>query len=149
MHFMKNFHEGVLLKAFPLLIITGLLLLLTVPNPLMVKEENKKQEPKVESQKTDSQTNSSEVQINEGDNSVKVDVNNKVQSAEDQTSQSNPGTCKVTINGETKVVPADQVNVNETGSGDKNISVDCETNTNSSSNQTTVKNKIDINTSSQ
>nr|QBM01647.1 hypothetical protein [uncultured archaeon] len=125
----------VFLKSFPILFIFGFLLLLTIPNPLLVNEKSSTKEPEVTEEAADKDEN--------GENSVKVDMNNSVQGEVDHPS-SGSGTCTVTKNGVTEVVPADQVTIDEKSSGDINIKVDCENSSSSSSNKTSIENKIDI-----
>ncbi|HEY4695109.1 MAG TPA: hypothetical protein VIH52_04085, partial [Candidatus Nanoarchaeia archaeon] len=121
----------VFLKSFPILFIFGFLLLLTIPNPLLVNEKSSTKEPEVTEEAADKDEN--------GENSVKVDVNKSVQGETDQSS-TGVGTCTVTKNGVTEVVPADQVTIDEKSSGDINIKVDCENSSSSSSNKTSIEN---------
>jgi hypothetical protein len=136
---MKLADSQIFLRSFPLLVVGGILLLLTVPNPLLVKEENS--ETKQGSTKIQDKTND----LKTGENSVKVDVNNSIQGTTDNNSQSSPssGTCKVTKNGVTEIIPASQVNIDEESTEDLNIIVECESKS-SSSNQTSVKNEVNI-----
>lgn len=82
-----------------------------------------------------------------GDSEVKIDVNNSLNQNPTTNSNQN-GTCKVTRNGVTEIVPADQVNVNESSSGDITVKVECDntssSNTQNSSSKTSINNKIDV-----
>jgi hypothetical protein len=88
------------------------------------------------------------VTVEEGNNSTKVQVNNQIKSEQTSQTNPNPGTCTVTRNGVVTIVPADQVNVKETGNGDKNVKVVCNnsssSSTNNGNNQTTIDNKVNI-----
>ena len=93
-------------------------------------------------EKTKLEENSSDnISVEEGNNSANV--------KSEQTSQNSAGTCKVTRNGVVTIVPADQVNINESSAGDINVKVECDnstsSSTNNSSNKTSIKNDIDVN----
>lgn len=74
---------------------------------------------------------------------------NESPSPEKDKSNSASGTCKVTKNGVTTVVPSDQITVNESSSGDINLKVDCNSGSKSSSgtskNTTSIKTNINVN----
>jgi len=147
--------KGFLLKSFPIFIILGFLLLLTVRNPLLVKGENQIQLKPTTSSEEHSNTN-------QGENSVKVKVNDSVQgvtsntttstdsnSNSESTTTNDNGTCTVTKNGVTETMPADKVDVVAHGTGDQKVDVKCDNNYSSSSNNTTsIKNNVHIDVNS-
>ncbi len=139
----KFINSSVLLKSLPVILITGLFLLFTIPSPLRVSDDNKTQTPKVSVRTQDTATPSATIQ--QGENSVKVNINSNsaVNTPPPTNSTSSNSTCTVTKNGVTTTVPAGSVNVDEKSSGDVNVKVDCNNNVSSSSNYT-VENKINI-----
>lgn len=105
----------------------------------------------------------SQLYQNSNANKVQVSVNKENNTQEDRSNQTaatssaepknedsnsnsssnNSGTCQVTKNGVTEIVPADQVNVNETGSGDISVKVVCDNKVESNS-STKVENKVNV-----
>jgi hypothetical protein len=146
----KLLDSKILLKSFPLIFVTAFLLLLTVPNPLLVKEQAETKPQTVT--EVENKTNTNQIDMSSGENSVKVEVDNKVQASTDNNNnnQTTPtqGTCTVTINGVTTVVPADQVKIDESGPEDQNVQVNCHNEVNSSTNKSSTKTKVDINVNS-
>ena len=79
--------------------------------------------------------------------SIKLKVNDPITPPTQEPKQTS-GTCTVTKNGVTTIVPSDQVNINENSSADVNVKVDCKsTSSNSSSsysNSSSVNTNINI-----
>ncbi len=132
------------------------LLLAGLTSTELIKNESTSKDKKAEKPATSSENGQVNSQVTTGNSSAEVKVENKTEPqppSNSQSNSSNPGTCKVTKNGVTTTVPADEVNINETGPGDKNIKVECDnkqsTSTNNGSNQSSIENKvkIDVNTS--
>jgi len=138
--------QDLLLKYSPLLIALFFLSLLAVSAPLFLSEDKAKSSVKT----TEINSNNTKATTEVGDNSVKVNIDNSVKGTSDISNQS--GTCSVTRNGVTEIVPADKVNVNENGSGDLNVKVVCDNSSSStngnSSNKTSIKNNVNVHVNS-
>lgn len=136
---MKTFERSSLVKFSPLLVLAIVFFVLALLNPPLFKGENSE---KLSTKKV-VENKSPEINIateSSGDNSVKVNIDNS-----NTTSKTNSqtGTCTVTKNGKTEIVPAGSVNINEKSSGDINVKVDCNSSS-STSNQTSIKNNVDV-----
>lgn len=142
------------LKAHKLLLLTLILLglfgALAFSNYLIKGEsrtENKNETKVEETASEDSNTEG--VTVEEGNNSAKVKVENEVNSG--ASGSGAIGTCTVTKNGVTTVVPANEVKINEKSDEDINVKIDCDnsyqSNNGNSSNKATIKNDVKINVS--
>ena len=141
---MRFIKREYLLKYSPLLVSLFFLSVIVVSSPAYLSEEKTTGVIKTNEKNTQTQDSPQE---SKPDNSVKVNIDNSVKGTiDDNTNQ--PGTCKVTRNGVTEIVPADKVDVNENGSGDINVKVECDnssTTTNGNSlNKTSIKNDINV-----
>ncbi|HSX58288.1 MAG TPA: hypothetical protein VLE47_03430, partial [Candidatus Saccharimonadales bacterium] len=143
----------ILSHKFPILLVILLTLLSisSVSTGLITKSENQEKSPSVKKTNSTVKTSSTPETINDGENSVKVNVDDKISANQNSadTNSSNTstqnGTCTVTKNGVTTVVPADQVKIDEHVSGDVTVKVNCENKINqSNSSSTSVNNKIDV-----
>ncbi len=145
-------------KAHKFLLVTLILLVLfgaLAFSNYLIKGESKtetKSETKVEEEVSeDSNTKSEGVTVEEGESSAKVKLENEVNSGKNNGGA--VGTCTITKNGVTTVVPSNEVNINEHSKGDISVKVDCDntysSSNGSSSNKATIKNdvKIDVSTS--
>lgn len=143
---MRQSARGFVLKFSPLLISLFFLSLLIVSAPLYLSEEKSSQPVKTTERNSNNTTTPTD-----NDNSVKVNIDNSVKGVVDSNPNQN-GTCSVTRNGVTEIVPADKVNVNESGSGDINVKVECNNSSystnGSGSNKTSIKNDIKVNVNS-
>ncbi len=83
------------------------------------------------------------VEVKEGTSSAKVNIENSTPPNQSGTGSS--GVCKVTRNGVVTYVPSNQVNVNETGPGDKNVKVECNNSTSQSNESDTNNNSVNSN----
>ncbi len=142
-------------KAHKFLLVTLILLVLfgalAVSNYLIKGESKTETKSETTSEKVEETSDSANVSVEEGNNSAKVKLENEVNSGENNSGAI--GTCTVTKNGVTTVVPANEVNINEHSKGDISVKVDCDntysSSNGSSSNKATIKNdvKIDVSTS--
>jgi hypothetical protein len=112
--------------------------LIVVTSPIYLSEE--KTLPEKDS------VSKNQVEDSSGKNDVKVNLDNSVKGASDDPTESN--TCQVTRNGVTETVPADQVSINESGSGDISVKVECDNSSSSINgngpNKTSIKNDIKV-----
>lgn len=134
---MRIFDRLSLIKFSPLLIVAIIFFVLAFINPPIFKGESSE---KVETTKIATES-SPEIKVSTGSASNSVNVN--VGDSQTVNGKDSSGTCTVTKNGKTEVVPADSVNVNEKSSGDINVKVDCNNSTNTS-NQSSVKNNVNV-----
>lgn len=139
------------LKAYKFPLTLTILLVLYFSTVFSVRLIKSDEQPKTETKKTvlpaATQNTPDSVPSEEavGTNQVQIDNSAKSGSVSEGTS----GTCTVTRNGVVTIVPANQININETGPGDKNVKVECNNSTSqtngSNSNNTSIKSKIDVN----
>jgi hypothetical protein len=146
---MRNFAA----YKFPIFIAILLLVFSTIVGSQQLIKNAEQTKPVVKESSVESaESNEVTAEIKEGEAKAEVKVNNESGVNSNQNGQGSTGTCKVTRNGVTEIVPADQVNVNEKSSGDITVKVECDSTLNqsngSSSNNTSIKNKIDVNVSS-
>ena len=146
---MRFIKREYLLKYNPLLISLFFLSAIVVSAPLYLSKETISEIGKTSEKSTQTQ---SPTEKSKSDNSVKVNIDNSVKgTTDDNTNQ--PGTCKVTRNGVTEIVPADKVDINENSSGDINVKAECDnsssTTNGNGSNKTSIKNSIQIEANSQ
>lgn len=144
---MRLLNRSVLLKYSPLLVSLFFLLVIIAAKPLYLNQNKEKPVASTKIEQEDNK-NTQEITSNEGNvqganNSVDINLNN--QTSGNSSSTENKGTCKVTKNGVTTIVPADQVKINEKSGGDVNIKVECENKVNSSN--TSINNNVRVNTS--
>lgn len=142
---MLKAYKSVWLVLFLILIYSTI-----VVSQSLIKNSNQVKDTPVKKSVLQANTATVSAKIDEGNSSAEVKINTQVPSNQTQTS-STPGTCKVTRNGVTETVPADQVKVNEKSSGDITVKIECDNSSSSStangSSKTSIKNSIDLNVS--
>ncbi len=142
---MRFLNRDLILKYSPLLVSLFFLSLIIISAPLYLADQKTSSKVNVRTEKGSNQPQPITENSNEGNSK------SSVKAATDTNTTPN-GTCKVTKNGVTQIVPAGQVNVTEKSSGDISVKVECNNSTSSadgsSSNKTSIKNSINVNVNS-